>query len=142
MGSWCFQVWYTNPGLRDWLKEQSSVSEINQLKWICFSINKGPWLVFFCGHKWSTGSMNMIVILFIIQGSFLFHLASIFFFLNFIFVFLMSWCVFCFLHQCWCLLIAGNLCQSRYSLFLCSLHILTTCPKLTLRVREIGKVNI
>ncbi|KAK4745990.1 hypothetical protein SAY87_012302 [Trapa incisa] len=39
------QVWYSNPALRDWLKEPANTSELNQLKWVYYSINKGPWSV-------------------------------------------------------------------------------------------------
>lgn len=37
------QVWYSNPMLRDWLKEHSNASKLNRLKWIYYSINKSPW---------------------------------------------------------------------------------------------------
>ncbi|KAF8103087.1 hypothetical protein N665_0188s0045 [Sinapis alba] len=37
------QVWYSNPALRDWLKEHASASELDKLKWDYFLINKSPW---------------------------------------------------------------------------------------------------
>ncbi|KAI3437176.1 uncharacterized protein J3R85_005602, partial [Psidium guajava] len=37
------QVWYNNPALRDWLKEHATLSELDKLKWIYYSINKSPW---------------------------------------------------------------------------------------------------
>lgn len=37
------QVWYSNPALRDWLKEHASASELDKLKWMYYSINKSPW---------------------------------------------------------------------------------------------------
>ncbi|KAG1326474.1 putative Nudix hydrolase 3 [Cocos nucifera] len=37
------QVWYSNPMLRDWLKEHSNASKLDQLKWMYYSINKSPW---------------------------------------------------------------------------------------------------
>ncbi|KAJ4792657.1 Nudix hydrolase 3 [Rhynchospora pubera] len=37
------QTWDSNPTLRDWLKENSSTSVINRLKWLYYSINKSPW---------------------------------------------------------------------------------------------------
>ncbi|KAJ7004871.1 hypothetical protein NC653_009645 [Populus alba x Populus x berolinensis] len=36
-------VWYSNPALRDWLKEHASASELDKLKWMYYSINKSPW---------------------------------------------------------------------------------------------------
>uniref|UniRef100_A0A7N0VMC7 Nudix hydrolase domain-containing protein n=1 Tax=Kalanchoe fedtschenkoi TaxID=63787 RepID=A0A7N0VMC7_KALFE len=37
------QVWGSNPTLRDWLKKQSSSSELDKLKWTYYLINKSPW---------------------------------------------------------------------------------------------------
>nr|CAD1825601.1 unnamed protein product [Ananas comosus var. bracteatus] len=37
------QVWYGNSVLRDWLQEHSNSSYLDQLKWMYYSINKGPW---------------------------------------------------------------------------------------------------
>ncbi|XP_020110044.1 nudix hydrolase 3-like isoform X1 [Ananas comosus] len=37
------QVWYGNSALRDWLQEHSNSSYLDQVKWMYFSINKGPW---------------------------------------------------------------------------------------------------
>ncbi|KAL5554691.1 hypothetical protein UlMin_042092 [Ulmus minor] len=37
------QVWYSNPDLRDWLKEHQGGSEIDKLKWKYYLINKSPW---------------------------------------------------------------------------------------------------
>ncbi|WOL08617.1 nudix hydrolase 3 [Canna indica] len=37
------QVWYSNPMLRDWLKECSNASGLDRLKWMYYSINKSPW---------------------------------------------------------------------------------------------------
>ncbi|CAG7903242.1 unnamed protein product [Brassica rapa] len=37
------QVWYSNPALRDWLKEHANASELDKLKWDYFLINKSPW---------------------------------------------------------------------------------------------------
>ncbi|KAK8951044.1 Nudix hydrolase 3 [Platanthera zijinensis] len=37
------QVWYGNDKLRDWLKEHSSASDFDKLKWMYYSINKSPW---------------------------------------------------------------------------------------------------
>ncbi|XP_012067457.2 nudix hydrolase 3, partial [Jatropha curcas] len=37
------QAWYSNPALRDWLKEHAKTSELDKLKWMYYSINKGPW---------------------------------------------------------------------------------------------------
>lgn len=42
----CFfpnQCWYSNPALRDWLKEHADTSELNKLKWSYYLINKSPW---------------------------------------------------------------------------------------------------
>ncbi|WJX38060.1 Nudix hydrolase 3 [Trifolium repens] len=37
------QSWYSNPALRDWLKEHANTSELNKLKWSYYQINKSPW---------------------------------------------------------------------------------------------------
>ncbi|XP_057966891.1 nudix hydrolase 3 isoform X2 [Malania oleifera] len=37
------QVWYSNPPIRDWLKEHADTSHLDQLKWMYFLINKSPW---------------------------------------------------------------------------------------------------
>nr|KYP51318.1 Nudix hydrolase 3 [Cajanus cajan] len=37
------QSWYSNPILRDWLKEHANTSELNRLKWSYYQINKSPW---------------------------------------------------------------------------------------------------
>ncbi|KAJ4831264.1 Nudix hydrolase 3 [Turnera subulata] len=37
------QVWYNNPALKDWLKENADASELDKLKWAYYSINKTPW---------------------------------------------------------------------------------------------------
>ncbi|XP_019419325.1 PREDICTED: nudix hydrolase 3 [Lupinus angustifolius] len=37
------QSWYSNPALRDWLKEHADTSELNKLKWSYYMINKSPW---------------------------------------------------------------------------------------------------
>lgn len=37
------QVWHSNPALRDWLKAQSDVSNLDKLKWMYYTINKSPW---------------------------------------------------------------------------------------------------
>ncbi|GAY49470.1 hypothetical protein CUMW_119340 [Citrus unshiu] len=37
------QVWYSNPVLRDWLKEHADASELDKLKWMYYLINKSPW---------------------------------------------------------------------------------------------------
>ncbi|XP_043695886.1 nudix hydrolase 3-like isoform X2 [Telopea speciosissima] len=37
------QVWYSNPALRDWLKEHCDKSSLDKLKWKYYSINKSPW---------------------------------------------------------------------------------------------------
>ncbi|KAJ8755200.1 hypothetical protein K2173_018998 [Erythroxylum novogranatense] len=37
------QVWYSNPLLRDWLKNHSDASELDKLKWMYYVINKSPW---------------------------------------------------------------------------------------------------
>ncbi|GAU21061.1 hypothetical protein TSUD_132730 [Trifolium subterraneum] len=37
------QPWYSNPALRDWLKEHADKSELNKLKWSYYQINKSPW---------------------------------------------------------------------------------------------------
>ncbi|KAG9141797.1 hypothetical protein Leryth_023317 [Lithospermum erythrorhizon] len=39
------QVWYNNPALRDWLKENADQSPLNKLKWMYYIINKSPWSV-------------------------------------------------------------------------------------------------
>ncbi|XP_028220230.1 nudix hydrolase 3-like [Glycine soja] len=36
------QAWYSNPSLRDWLKEHADTSELNKLKWSYYQINKSP----------------------------------------------------------------------------------------------------
>ncbi|KHN30805.1 Nudix hydrolase 3 [Glycine soja] len=36
-------AWYSNPSLRDWLKEHADTSEFNKLKWSYYQINKSPW---------------------------------------------------------------------------------------------------
>ncbi|KAF2301545.1 hypothetical protein GH714_025691 [Hevea brasiliensis] len=38
------QVWYSNPALRDWLKEHAGASKLDKLKWMYYSINKSPWI--------------------------------------------------------------------------------------------------
>ncbi|QCE08807.1 nudix hydrolase 3-like [Vigna unguiculata] len=37
------QSWYSNPSLRDWLKEHADESELDKLKWSYYLINKSPW---------------------------------------------------------------------------------------------------
>ncbi|XP_052174880.1 nudix hydrolase 3 isoform X2 [Diospyros lotus] len=37
------QVWYDNPTLRDWLKKQAEISQLDELKWMYYRINKSPW---------------------------------------------------------------------------------------------------
>lgn len=37
------QVWYSNPDVRDWLKEHANDSHLDKLKWMYFMINKCPW---------------------------------------------------------------------------------------------------
>ncbi|KAJ4959224.1 hypothetical protein NE237_026335 [Protea cynaroides] len=37
------QVWYSNPALRDWLKECGDKSNLDKLKWKYYLINKSPW---------------------------------------------------------------------------------------------------
>ncbi|PRQ50340.1 putative isopentenyl-diphosphate Delta-isomerase [Rosa chinensis] len=37
------QVWYSNPALRDWLKEHADASQMDNLKWMYYLINKSPW---------------------------------------------------------------------------------------------------
>uniref|UniRef100_A0A2P2KWN4 Uncharacterized protein MANES_11G069700 n=1 Tax=Rhizophora mucronata TaxID=61149 RepID=A0A2P2KWN4_RHIMU len=37
------QVWYSNPDLRDWLKEHADASELDKIKWMYYLINKSPW---------------------------------------------------------------------------------------------------
>ncbi|KAF3432522.1 hypothetical protein FNV43_RR27262 [Rhamnella rubrinervis] len=37
------QVWYSNPVLRDWLKEHADASQLDKLKWMYYLINKSPW---------------------------------------------------------------------------------------------------
>uniref|UniRef100_A0A5B7BD41 Putative nudix hydrolase 3 n=1 Tax=Davidia involucrata TaxID=16924 RepID=A0A5B7BD41_DAVIN len=37
------QVWYSNPTLRDWLKEHAEISNLDKLKWMYYLINKSPW---------------------------------------------------------------------------------------------------
>ncbi|KAL1804221.1 hypothetical protein ACET3Z_032868 [Daucus carota] len=37
------QTWYSNPALRDWLKKNADVSDLDKLKWRYFLINKYPW---------------------------------------------------------------------------------------------------
>ncbi|XVE91177.1 hypothetical protein DITRI_Ditri20bG0133400 [Diplodiscus trichospermus] len=37
------QVWYSNPVLREWLKEHADVSQWDSLKWMYYLINKSPW---------------------------------------------------------------------------------------------------
>lgn len=37
------QVWYSNPLVRDWLKEHSNSSKFDKLKWMYYSINKSSW---------------------------------------------------------------------------------------------------
>ncbi|CAK7336354.1 unnamed protein product [Dovyalis caffra] len=37
------QVWYSNPALRNWLKEHAGASELDKLKWKYYLINKSPW---------------------------------------------------------------------------------------------------
>ncbi|CAI8596358.1 unnamed protein product [Vicia faba] len=37
------QSWYSNPALRDWLKDHADKSELNKLKWSYYQINKSPW---------------------------------------------------------------------------------------------------
>jgi hypothetical protein len=39
------QVWYSNPALRDWLKEHADASQMDKLKWMYYLINKSPWCV-------------------------------------------------------------------------------------------------
>ncbi|XP_012454668.1 nudix hydrolase 3 isoform X2 [Gossypium raimondii] len=37
------QVWHSNPVLREWLKEHANVSQLDNLKWMYYVINKSPW---------------------------------------------------------------------------------------------------
>ncbi|XP_022147163.1 nudix hydrolase 3 isoform X2 [Momordica charantia] len=37
------QVWYSNPDLRDWLKKHAAASQLDELKWAYYLINKNPW---------------------------------------------------------------------------------------------------
>ncbi|KAH7867214.1 hypothetical protein Vadar_030515 [Vaccinium darrowii] len=37
------QAWYSNPTLRDWLKEHAETSHLDKLKWMYYRINKSPW---------------------------------------------------------------------------------------------------
>ncbi|KAL3500165.1 hypothetical protein ACH5RR_039258 [Cinchona calisaya] len=37
------QVWYSNPSLRDWLKECANKSKLDKLKWEYYQVNKSPW---------------------------------------------------------------------------------------------------
>uniref|UniRef100_A0A1S3CE65 Nudix hydrolase domain-containing protein n=1 Tax=Cucumis melo TaxID=3656 RepID=A0A1S3CE65_CUCME len=37
------QVWYSNPYLRDWLENSAALSELDELKWAYYRINKTPW---------------------------------------------------------------------------------------------------
>ncbi|XP_037491143.1 nudix hydrolase 3 isoform X2 [Jatropha curcas] len=37
------QVWCSNPALRDWLIEHANTSELDELKWKYYLINKSPW---------------------------------------------------------------------------------------------------
>ncbi|KAL4363699.1 hypothetical protein GQ457_04G006440 [Hibiscus cannabinus] len=37
------QVWYNNPVLTEWLKEHANVSQLDNLKWMYYLINKCPW---------------------------------------------------------------------------------------------------
>ncbi|CAH1446384.1 unnamed protein product [Lactuca virosa] len=37
------QVWYSNASLREWLNQQSQLSEFDMLKWKYYLINKSPW---------------------------------------------------------------------------------------------------
>ncbi|KAL8137075.1 hypothetical protein V2J09_003076 [Rumex salicifolius] len=39
------QVWYSNPDLRDWLKEHANTSTLAKLKWKYYMINKSPWYI-------------------------------------------------------------------------------------------------
>ena len=41
------QVWYSNPCLRDWLEKSAALSELDELKWAYYRINKTPWYLFF-----------------------------------------------------------------------------------------------
>ncbi|KAG8643819.1 hypothetical protein MANES_11G069700v8 [Manihot esculenta] len=41
--AWMELVWYSNPALRDWLKEHADASELDNLKWMYYLINKSPW---------------------------------------------------------------------------------------------------
>ncbi|XP_021888443.1 nudix hydrolase 3 [Carica papaya] len=37
------QVWYSNPVLRDWLKNNADATQLDKLKWAYYLINKSPW---------------------------------------------------------------------------------------------------
>ncbi|XP_048432699.1 LOW QUALITY PROTEIN: nudix hydrolase 3 [Pyrus x bretschneideri] len=37
------QVWYSNPVLREWLKEHADASQLDKLKWMYYVIDKSPW---------------------------------------------------------------------------------------------------
>lgn len=39
----CLQVWYSNPSLRNWLKEHANKSQLDKLKWNYYQVNKSPW---------------------------------------------------------------------------------------------------
>ena len=39
------QVWYSNPSLRNWLKEHANKSQLDKLKWNYYQVNKSPWYV-------------------------------------------------------------------------------------------------
>ncbi|KAL6547679.1 Nudix hydrolase 3 [Orobanche hederae] len=38
-----FQVWFSNPSLRDWLELHAHESELSKLKWMYYLVNGSPW---------------------------------------------------------------------------------------------------
>lgn len=61
------QVWYSNPSLRDWLKEHAHKSQLNKLMWKYYQVNKSPWYV-------SCQAPSYTILLFILFDSLHIHL--------------------------------------------------------------------
>ena len=54
------QVWYSNPDLRDWLEKHAASSQLDELKWAYYLINKSPWYVIF-RSKFFTILLNVLI---------------------------------------------------------------------------------
>lgn len=57
------QVWYSNPSLRNWLKEHAGISHLDKLKWMYYLINKCPWSCLDENEAFLTSADSAVVLL-------------------------------------------------------------------------------